>query len=911
MADLDYSVSVDTQGAIQSVKNLETTVGRLTTVFAALAGAISLGALTRFSDEVTNLKNQLNQFSTATSDANAQFKALAAIAIESRSSLASVGDLYARIMRSSKDLGVSQAQAAQITETVSKALVVSGQSAASASGALLQLGQALASGRLQGDELRSILEGMPAIAKILADSLGVPVGALRTLGSSGQISAQQVVEALLKAKDVIDNQFAKTIPTISQAFQTLKTTAQIAFNEFENNTQTGQSFGAAIEYMAFMMFKLSKSVDEIVGPLGTFIKILGAVLAFTVVGRVFEFIGAAIAGTTAFVVRLGAAFSNAVDFVKNFGAVIAAAGGGIGTFGAVIQIILKPIGMLATALGSIAAGVAAFLGLDKLGNWFKSLGDKNSDAGKEMESFRKELGKMKQGLDETAGKPAPVFLDPEKMLRTRQQLEQIVVSYQRSNAELERRLGFESSLVGETDRQRTVRQALFDLESNYYSEINRLVDEYRNKSQSKVAEDQAALPLIQDAIIRVSEAYANQIDVVKKLTEQNYALAEAEKQRVAFQEFSVKIQIDGARKLRDIQADIAKSTMTEIEQKYYDLARAADETARAAIDAENSRRRSLKLAEMTADEEAQYYARSKAGLEDLKRATDAQYETSRRFETGWKRAFNSYVDEATNAARRAEQLFSKSMQGIEDLIVNFVKTGKFEWKNFVASMAEELLRSNIKSVLANIMSPTQGQGGMGGLLGSLGSILGFGSGANAKGQTANNPMYVYDIAGGGAGGGSFGGFAQGGGTFGGGGRGGIFDSMSNVFSGITNTVSNVFGGISRGVSSVFGGIGDLISGGGIGGGSKGGGILSSIGDFFGGFFANGGMIPAGKFGVVGERGPEFVSGPAQVTPMGGGANVTYNINAVDAMSFKQMIAQDPSFIYAVTLQGAKGTPARR
>jgi hypothetical protein len=44
---------------------------------------------------------------------------------------------------------------------------------------------------------------------------------------------------------------------------------------------------------------------------------------------------------------------------------------------------------------------------------------------------------------------------------------------------------------------------------------------------------------------------------------------------------------------------------------------------------------------------------------------------------------------------------------------------------------------------------------------------------------------------------------------------------------------------------------------------------------------------------------------------GGSTSVTYNINAVDAMSFKQMIAADPSFLYAVTQQGSKGMPVRR
>jgi hypothetical protein len=88
-------------------------------------------------------------------------------------------------------------------------------------------------------------------------------------------------------------------------------------------------------------------------------------------------------------------------------------------------------------------------------------------------------------------------------------------------------------------------------------------------------------------------------------------------------------------------------------------------------------------------------------------------------------------------------------------------------------------------------------------------------------------------------------------------------------------------------------------------------ISKGIGNFFGGFFANGGMLGAGKFGVAGENGPEFIGGPASITPMGGGANVTYNINAVDALSFKQLLAQDPGFLYGVTMQGAKGIPARR
>jgi lambda family phage tail tape measure protein len=93
----------------------------------------------------------------------------------------------------------------------------------------------------------------------------------------------------------------------------------------------------------------------------------------------------------------------------------------------------------------------------------------------------------------------------------------------------------------------------------------------------------------------------------------------------------------------------------------------------------------------------------------------------------------------------------------------------------------------------------------------------------------------------------------------------------------------------------------------------GGGVFASM---FAGMFANGGYIPAGKFGIAGERGPELINGPANVTSTketagmfgNGGTAVTYNINAVDARSFKQLVAADPEFIYNVTKVGQRRLP---
>lgn len=805
--DLNFNVGVDTAGAIRSVQNLNTALGNLTNAFRLTVAGISVGAIAKFSDEITSLKNRLMLLSDSQEQANNQFKALAAIAISSRTDVGATGDLYFRIARSAKELGISQAEAATITESLAKAMSASGLSARESAGPLLQLGQALQSGVFQGDELRSILEGLPPVAKALADQLGVPIGALKKMGSEGQITSQDFIKAMRAARDSIEQDFAKTIPTIGQAFNDLKTATALAFNEMESKSNTGQNFALAIEYLGFQMFKLSQNIDQIIGPLSTLIKVIGAIAAFTIVGRVLiwitEIIGFFGAGITMLITRFGLI----KDIFLNFGKTLEVMGGGFLGLGKILGFVLTPLLKIAGGLVTIGAAAGTFLGLDKLFDWFKGLGDSNSESRVELENYRKELSKFKEGLDTTAGKPAPAFLDPAKMLKARQELEQIVVTYQRANDAQIKRLELEQSMIGMGEQQRAVKQALSELETNYLQEINKLVDDYRKKSESKNKEDQAALPLIQKAIGDVSAAYVEQIDKVRELTNANFALGEAEKQRLALAEFSIKSQIDGSKNLQKIQDDMAKMTMTELQKKYYDIDAAARDSAKSAIDAENSRRRSLKLAAMTADEERRYYEQSAQGADALKQKTEELYQQGRKFSTGWKKSFMEFTDEATNAAKQAERIFQKMTSGMEDLIVGFAKTGKFEFRSFLNSVLEDLLRSQVRQLMAQIFNLSGGRGSSGGgLLGGIGNLLGF---------------------------------------------------------------------------------------------------------------ANGGMIPTNAPVLVGEKGPEILGGVGGRTVIpndqlgGGTTNVVYNINAVDAMSFKQMVAADPGFIYAVTQQGARGVPATR
>lgn len=75
--------------------------------------------------------------------------------------------------------------------------------------------------------------------------------------------------------------------------------------------------------------------------------------------------------------------------------------------------------------------------------------------------------------------------------------------------------------------------------------------------------------------------------------------------------------------------------------------------------------------------------------------------------------------------------------------------------------------------------------------------------------------------------------------------------------------------------------------------------------------ATGGIVTSPTPALVGEAGPEAVIPLSKLGDLGGSTSITYNINAVDAASFKSMVARDPEFLYAVTEQGRRSMPGRR
>ncbi|QBM39156.1 phage tail tape measure protein [Acinetobacter baumannii] len=158
--------------------------------------------------------------------------------------------MYQRFSDNAQTLNLTMDDTARLTETVSKAVAISGASAEAADAALVQFGQALASGTLRGEELNSVMEQTPALAKAIAQGMGITVGQLRSVAAEGKITSKEIVKALKNAQDDVDALFAKTDITIGQSLTLLNNEIIKFVGEAGKGSGAAQVLAGSIQTLA-------------------------------------------------------------------------------------------------------------------------------------------------------------------------------------------------------------------------------------------------------------------------------------------------------------------------------------------------------------------------------------------------------------------------------------------------------------------------------------------------------------------------------------------------------------------------------------------------------------------------------------------------------------------------------------
>ncbi|NQE98037.1 tape measure protein, partial [Bacillus subtilis] len=138
------------------------------------------------------------------------------------------------------------AQTARIVETVNKTIAMSGSSAAASEGALTQFGQALAAGTLRAEEFNSMVDGASKLVQTIEDGMGIARGSLRKFVVDGGVAADQIVSALLKMSDGVDDSFGKMQVRVSQSITNLNTNLTEMIGRADEATGASQALSAGI-----------------------------------------------------------------------------------------------------------------------------------------------------------------------------------------------------------------------------------------------------------------------------------------------------------------------------------------------------------------------------------------------------------------------------------------------------------------------------------------------------------------------------------------------------------------------------------------------------------------------------------------------------------------------------------------
>ncbi len=801
--------------AVDTLKQRATSASdSISGAFKGLFAGIAAQSVIDYADTYTNLQNRLRAFSVDQAEANQKFKDIQDIAASARTGLEETGKLYTRLSIASRDLGLSQDQVAQITETFAKATQLSGASTAEAAAGMLQFSQAMAAGRLNGDEFRSLMENSPVFMNKLREAVSKATGNskvnLKELASEGKLTSELLAAAALQMSKDIDTQYGKMGPTIGQSLTQLKNSFISLFGELEANTGIFSAIAGAIQFVADNLSSFLIVLTAAFGPAAIamvtkFFRTVQALMMrnpFTAIATAIAIVGATLYELT----QQTGSFSNALKVMANYG---------IGAVNTLIQAF---------------RGFFTFMGeiLPVLGKAFINAINPFSDQSTvEMlkngvvNAFNKARAVVTaQGpiplFDVAVPKPEgrkprdignmPVQLGPGKEDKDAKRAAERMENARKKAEEYVQAIRDQiKALTDKTD---------VELRNIGAGELAKKLDEARLKNTEDLAETLRKINSIENLsaedrnkALTEAQALYQQLgntaqESLKKLDAAQKAFAQQQELQgiganaaLARKEFEQMMQMDG-----EFNA-AKKERMAErfnIENDYFMQAEKLRSQYKDQSDAE--------LQEDLARLEERKTATLKAfdGLtpEKLKFA-----ETQRSFSYGWDQAYGQWLQSTEDMAGYAQTQFSNLTQGLEDAFTNFVMTGKLSFKSLITSILGDIARLAAKNFVKGI----------------------FGA----------------------------------------------------IFGGATNPFVSLFGGAR----------------------------------------AAGGPVQAGKTYLVGERGPEMVrfgrAGyvyPNIAMESGGGGggmtNVVYNISAVDAPSFKQLVSSDPQFIYSVTQVGGRKAGVR-
>jgi lambda family phage tail tape measure protein len=740
MADLSYTITVNSSGAVTSLKKVETQVKAVNDSFAKLKTAIAGIALTGLITRTIQFADAIQDVSDATG-----------IAVD-------------------KILGFS------------RAVSLNGGTADDANTALLKFNETLGKA---GDGAVGAQAAFASIGVSLEDlrtlsSEDLFVKTIDGIGKVGNLSEQARLKTELFGKSLrstsltgVSSQFAQATKESEAYASSVKAAADLQ-NKLDMAFKTlQQSILKTIEPLANFVNKLDPDqIDKIVKAIVEMSVALGSIAVaakgLQIIGSLAIAVGGAFATLAAATALQGKRFESFYYSVKQALPVFGKAGkaifrigtdGGrlVGTlvelttkFQGVVFIIkrlgqtimlfatkflpalLGPIGVIYGVFEALRLIILAAFKVDIIDefvgavssayNKLKALAGfapeeyKGPDTGDEKARLEKRYPAPKMpggGGDVTSG-----------IAKQISDVQQITENFKEQNKQTNIKLALEASLVGLSEDQREVIQGIYELEEKRVAAISQLEDKLKNLSP-----DEKKLGLAKEITAQI-EAVNKEYGIQQQLVVANIEQLQAAKAIEQARATQLEYMTQQMQKQQEI-AGVTSGVFTNLQKQLSDVAFGKEQKGRTAFDQQKEQIiRNIKLLETDMANAVTEAFSTEDGIgdvekygielqkvyaltEQLKQAQLSELDISREWATGWQEAFASYMDNATNAAKIAGEQFNAVTNGMNSAIDKFVESGKFSFKDMADSIIKDLLRIELKSQATKLLS------GASGFLGSL------------------------------------------------------------------------------------------------------------------------------------------------------------------------------------------------
>lgn len=277
-----------------------------------IGAALGVREIAKYADTWTEAGNKIRAAATSAGVSARSLDLLKDGANNARTDLSAYVDLYARLIRSASGVAKSEQEIADATNIVSKAFKAGGASASEQAAGILQLGQALGSGVLQGDELRSLRENAPILAQAIANEFKTTIAGLKQLGADGKLTSERVFRAIMNAQKPIEAQFKATNSTIQDSVTRLNNEFLAYIGNADASAGASQKLVEALQYLADNFGSVADTVVQFATV------VIGALTGRAILGMVAG-LGNAVVALGAFLTALRAGTLAAAGFTAALG----------------------------------------------------------------------------------------------------------------------------------------------------------------------------------------------------------------------------------------------------------------------------------------------------------------------------------------------------------------------------------------------------------------------------------------------------------------------------------------------------------------------------------------------------------------------------------------------------------------